>query len=208
MSTWTDILEGLFPAGIPESAKWEDVGAMSHVLNLVGSKAQSNHMFYPSGGGMDLLGAFPFNEEPGCLALKVTDRSVEVVKPTALLFESFGPDLEWAYFRLECEPLSPTGVYKGPQVRGSEELVLVSSGVYAPRSAWDNDDYEGKPLPSTAQLVTRSVGGGPFVVFAKGSSYNLSHGRGSDTYDARHAKMSAAAFRQYIEKSAKAASEV
>ena len=156
---------------------------------------------------MDLIGASSFDEESSCLALKIGDRSTEVVKPSALLFESFGAELEWAYFRLECQSMSYTGVYEEPQKGANEEVVLVSSGIYAPRSAWDEDYYEGEPLPRTAQLVTRSVGGGPFVIFAKGSVYNLSSGRGSDTYDARHAKMNAAAFRQYIEKSAKTASE-
>ena len=90
MATWTDLLEGLFPIGIPVSAKWEDLASMSSVLNHVGLRLNSNHMFYPTGGGNDLRGAFPFDEESGCLALKTGERVAEVVKPSALLFESFG----------------------------------------------------------------------------------------------------------------------
>ena len=161
-------------------------------------------MFYPTGGGNDLRGAFPFDEESGCLALKTGERVAEVVKPSALLFESFGAKPEWAYFRLECQSLSYSGVYEGEQEGANEEVVLVSAGIYAPRSAWDEDDYQGERLPRTAQLIVRSVGGGPFVIFAKGSVYNLASGRGSDTYDARHVQMNAAEFREYIDKSAKA----
>jgi hypothetical protein len=182
LATWTDLLEGLFPTGIPESAKWTDVATMSSILDDVGSQSNSNHMFYPTGGGNDLRGAFPFDEESGCLALKTGERSAQVVKPSALLFESFGAELEWAYFRLECQPLSYSGVYEGEQKGANEEVVLVYPGIYAPRSAWDEDEYQGEPLPRTAELIDRSVGGGPFVIFAKGSAYNLSSGRGSDTY--------------------------
>lgn len=161
-------------------------------------------MFYPTSGGMDLKGAFPFDEEPGCLALKTGKRVVEVVKPSALLFESCGAEVEWAYFRLECQSLPPSGVYEDLQEGAREEVVLIAPGIYAARATWDDDQYQGKPLPSTAQLIVRSVGGGPFVIFAKGSLYNLASGRGFDTYDARHAKMNAVEFREYIEKSAKA----
>jgi len=203
LSTWTALLEELFPTGVPVSAKWEDLTSISSVLNPIGLQEQSNHMFYPTGGGMDLIGASPFDEESGCLALKTGERSIEVVKPSALLFESFGDELEWAYFRLECQPMSYSGVYEGQQEGANEEVVLVSPGTYAPRSAWDDDEYQGERLPSTAQLVVRSVGGGPFVIFAKGSVYNLASGRGSDTYDARHVRMNSAEFRKYIERSAK-----
>jgi hypothetical protein len=203
LATWTAILEGLFPTGIPASAKWEDVASISSVLDDIGSQSNSNHMFYPTGGGNDLRGAFAFDEESGCVALKKGERSARVVKPSALLFESFGTALEWAYFRVECQSMTYTGVYEDPQEGDDEEVVLVSPGIYAPRSAWDENEYLGEPLPSTAQLVIRSVGGGPYVIFAKGSVYNLSSGRGSDTYDARHAQMNATKFRNYIEKSAK-----
>lgn len=154
---------------------------------------------------MDLEGAFSFDEEPGCLALKIGGPVADVVKPSALLFESCGTEAEWAYFRLECQPLPPSGVYEDLEGSGmtSEEVVLVAPGKYAARAVWDAGEYQGKRLPSTAQLIIRSVGGGPLVIFAKGSIYNLASGRGTDAYDARHAKMNAADFRDYIERSAK-----
>lgn len=201
LKLWTQALNKVFPKGVPSSAKWTDIAEMSAVLAIVGSQPNSNHMFFPTGGGMDLEGATPYKEEPGCLALKLGERVLEVVKPSALLFESFGPDLQWAYFRLECHPLPDSGVYDTPQ-GDSEEVVLVAPGEkYAPRSAWDNDEHEGKRLTRAARLIVRSTGGGPLVVFSKGSTYNFGN---SDTYDARHAKMDAAKFQEYIRRSAKA----
>jgi serine/threonine-protein kinase len=168
-------------------------------------------MFYPTSGGMDLEGARPFSEERGCLALKTGDHVFEVVRPSALLFESIGTGLDWTYFWLECEPLEPCGVYEdaeeeiddGDQDHSpiqSEEVVLVAPGTYAPRAAWDANEFEGEPLPETAQLIVRFLGGGPFVIFSKGSLYNLGRARDFDAYDAPHAKMNAAQFRSFIER--------
>jgi serine/threonine-protein kinase len=172
---------------------------MSAVLNKIGSQPNSNHMFYPTSGGMDLDGAYPFENEPGCLALKTDDRVAEVVKPSVLLFECASPELEWAYFRLECEPLQPCGVYEDSTPVKREEVVLVASGTYARREAWDADEFQGKPLPSTAQLINRFIGGGPFVIFSKGSLYNLGRSGNFDAYNAVHAQMNAAQFRRLIE---------
>jgi serine/threonine-protein kinase len=96
LKVWKELLESIFPLGIPSSATWTDLLSMSSVLNKIASHPDSNHMFYPTQGGMDLLEAFPYEEESGCLALRTGERMVEVVKPAALLFESFGPQLEWA----------------------------------------------------------------------------------------------------------------
>ncbi len=201
LKLWKQALNDIFPNKVPASAKWTEIAEMSAVLAVVGSQPNSNHIFFPTGGGMDLDGAAPYNEEPGCLALKVGDRVLEVVKPSALLFESFGDDLQWAYFRLECEPLPDSGAHVTPQ-GDSEEVVLLGPGEkYVPRSAWDDDEHEGKHLTKAARLVVRSTGGGPLVIFSKGSTYNFGN---SDTYDARHAEVDAARFHDYIRRSAEA----
>jgi serine/threonine-protein kinase len=98
LKVWKELLESIFPLGIPSSAAWTDLRSMCSVLTKIASHSDSNHMFYPTHGGMDLLEAFPFEVEPGCLALRTGESMVEVVKPAVLLFESFGPRLEWAYF--------------------------------------------------------------------------------------------------------------
>ena len=210
LGLWEELIRGLFPEGIPTSAQWTELKAMSSVLNFIGSKENANHMFYPTGGGMDLEGAVRFDEEPGCLALKTGDRVAEVVKPSALLFESFGAELGWAYFRLECAPMSPCGVYDYGEdgddnlpLPKREEVVLVEPGTYGTRSDWDANSSHGKRLPETAQLIIRSLGGGPFVVFSKGSTYNFARGKGFDAYSAPHATNNAQEFRQFIANAAR-----
>jgi serine/threonine-protein kinase len=204
LKLWAQLMKEIFPYGIPASATWTDLDSMGSVLTKIGSRPNSNHMFYPTGGGMDLSGASPFNEEPGCLALRTGgERVVEVVKPSALLFESFGSELEWAYFRIECEPMPLSGIYRKDELGnlGREELVLVSPGTYADRNAWDENEYDGEPLPESARLVIRFFGGKPFVIFAKGSIYNMANGQ-FDAYDARHAKVSAPKFKARIKEAA------
>ena len=125
---------------------------------------------------------------------------VEVVKPAALLFESFGPKLEWAYFRIECQAMSPSGVYENLGNLESEEVVLVAPGIYANRAAWDENEYDSERLPESARLVDRFFVGKPFVIFAKESTYNQADA--PDAYDAQHAEISATQFKEYIKKRA------
>ena len=200
---WTEGLQEVFPSGIPVSNEWNDVDSMASVLDKIGVRAQSNHMFFPMGGGHDLLGASPYREEAGCLALKVSDHLYEVVKPSMLLFEAFGSDLEWSYFRIECDKMPWTGV-ADEQEGATEEVVLISPGEYAPRAAWDENSYEGEGLPEDAKLIVRFVGSGSLVIFSKGSQYNLGQDAGRDAYDGRHNKRTSEQFRSYIERSAKA----
>ncbi len=70
-------------------------------------------MFYPGGGGMDLMGA-RIGREPKTIELLVdeNEKYVGLVKPRKLVFESFGFDMEWNYFRLENDELVPSGVYE------------------------------------------------------------------------------------------------
>lgn len=55
LKVWKEILESIFPLGIPSSAAWTDLRSMSSVLTKIASHPDSNHMFYPTQGGMDLL---------------------------------------------------------------------------------------------------------------------------------------------------------
>ena len=200
LALWGAALGSIFPDGIPASAKWTDLASIASVLNKVGTKPDSNHMFFPTGGGLDLDGASVLEEEPDNLALKTGERVREVVRPTVLLFESFGAEIEWAYFRLECESFPRTDVYEGSEGK-NEEVVLLPGGEYAPRSAWDEDEYRGLRLSKSALLLVRETSGGPIVVFSKGSTYNLGK---PDAYSGRHAKVSAEQFRDFIRRSAEA----
>ena len=65
VNLWKQALNEILSGGVPASAKWTDIGRMSAVLAVVGSQQNSNHMFFPTGGGFDLGGAAFYKEEPG-----------------------------------------------------------------------------------------------------------------------------------------------
>ena len=102
-------------------------------------------------------------------------------------------DGEWTYFRLNLAPLSPVN---GDPSRHREELTELAPGTYEERSLLDGHD-----VTASARGVSRWFKGA-FVIFAKGSTYNLS----PSTYDGRHSlgrkykETTADAFRTYIEK--------
>lgn len=184
---WIHIHQQIFPLGIPLHCEWKDRSTIINIINAIGSKDNSNHMFYPTGGGMDVESAKPSNEE-GCIELFTGLH--DVFKPTRMLFESFD-DPMWNYFRLELSEMEP---FESGSERGSEMVTEVEEGKYISGRYWDQGEYMGEPLPKTARPVTRHLRGS-FVIFAKASFYN----RHSSTYDARHNKMSAEEFRRYLE---------
>jgi serine/threonine-protein kinase len=194
LAEWEAAIAKLFPGGAPETAQWNDITDIVRVLKVVGETDHSNHMFYPNGGGNDLADA-SVSHEPGCIELRCG--TTVIVKPQGLTFNSFGKHPEWSYFRLETGGLAPSGVYE--TAHEYEEVTELRPGQYVDRGAWDEGYYghdeEGRELklPKGARCLTRLYDGA-FVIFSKASIYNQI----SDTYDGRHAKMSAADFREYI----------
>lgn len=195
---WIEIQHELFPGGIPTSSKWDSIPAMLRVLKKIGEK-DLNHLFFPSGGGLDLLGA-QTSHERDCIELIFSPKSATILRPKVLMFESFPAQLSMSYFRIEARTLDPSGVYEN-LLRPDEELLEVGPENYMERSFWDEghvghdeDGYE-IPIPKHARVVHRYFGGS-FVIFAKGSLYNDE----TSTYDARHDKMTAPEFRAYIER--------
>ncbi len=193
---WIDVQRRLFPVIRPERAIWTDIDDIVQILSLLGERTGLNHLFFPSGGGMDLTGAIRSDVEPGCIELDTEGQTV-VLRPARLLFESFGTDAQWDYFRLEAAPLDPSGVYDEAGLGLDEEVTEIPDVGYVERWHWDENEYEEKSLPEGSRVVSRYFGGA-FVIFQKTSFYN----RISATYDARHNKMSADEFREYMSKGA------
>lgn len=197
LKQWKTFLFDLFPGTIPKSFEWKSISEILFVLNKIGSQYNMNHLFFPTGGGLDLTGAKSSYEE-GCIELLFDELSY-IVKPQSLCFESFGDEYEWAYFRLEADFLEPSGVYDELS-RDLEELTEISPLEYVDRSIWDygyygtDEDGNEIPLPDTARTIIRFFSGS-FVIFAKGSIYN----RTSGTYDGRHNQMNSTEFRSHIE---------
>jgi serine/threonine protein kinase len=193
LTEWTELTRKLFPLGAPTRSTWEGVDAICLVLAEIAKVPSLNHMFYPTGGGNTITAVSTAAEE-GAIALHVGEKMVEILKPAKLTFESFGNDTNWSYFRLEASPMAPTGVQGAinPE-RTYETLTEISPGRYAPYAFWDQNEYNGEPLPESARPAGRYLAGA-FVFFSTRSFYNQTPG----TYDARHNKMSEEAFRAYI----------
>ena len=115
-----------------------------------------------------------------------------------MIFESFGIDAQWNYFRLETGNLELSYFHnnEGRSFDGiSEEVSELSPGEYAYYDFIENnrnseDDYI---LPKFARHVVRLFEG-DFVIFNKRSYYNLD----VSTYDGRHNTMTTNEFREYI----------
>lgn len=194
---WKRLIDGLFPIAVPDRAKWEQPQQIIAVLNQIGSVQSVNHLFFPDGGGADLLGAAAANER-GLISLNC-DGTSYYVKPESLSFESFGDqdDYQLSYFRLELTPIPDTGTYPGFGQSGSiaEELLELSPGQYVDRSSSDAGEHQGQPLPKDARVIVRLLSGS-MVIFQKSSLYN----KIPATYDAPHDKVDGEQFRLEIAK--------
>lgn len=197
---WQELQKQLFPTTVPQRVFWENPTEIAHILNIVGSIPSLNQLFYPSGGTMDLEGA-NLGSEPHTVELVIGDRWIDLIRPKRLIFESFGSDSQWNYFRLETQSLEPTGI--GRVSFGNEDLVEVEPLHYINSSYWDSGYYDGERLPSSARLVTRHMNGA-FVIFSKRSFYNLA----TSTSDGRHNQMATEEFRNYIAQKVKLADEI
>ena len=185
---WIEIQRQLFPNHIPTRAEWQNLDTIASILTLIGSRDSLNHTFFPDGGGLDISSA-RMSAEDACLELEF-DFGVYIVRPKRLIFENFGADQQWNYFRLEADSLEESGVYPGiSENHMSEQLVRLAGGSYV-----DYDNHSD-PFPPGARSVARCFGGS-FVIFQKTSIYN----QVSETYDGRHNKMTAEVFRANISK--------
>lgn len=192
---WTEVLRKLFPISTPKRAIWEDIDEIIQILQILGATRNLNHLFFPESGGMDLENARRSTEE-GCIELDF--QLISIVKPKRLIFESFGADSNWNYFRLETGGLEPSGVYSKERLDGRirEDVSELYPGEYEDYEIAEHRSYyreRGYDIPKEARHVSRYFEGA-FVIFNKRSHYNLN----SSTYDARHNKMTTDEFREYI----------
>lgn len=194
---WFEVQAKLFPTAFPKRVIWEDINDIVGVLKVLCMYDNLNHMFFPRSGGLDLEDVRLASED-GCIELDF--QLVSIVRPKRLVFEAFGYDPEWNYFRLELEELEPSGVYKKEQTEkyDHEEVSELSPGYYEEYGVLEEKSHYqemGFEISETARQVTRWFRGS-FVIFNKRSKYNLTSG----TYDGRHNKMGTDEFREYIQR--------
>jgi len=193
---WEQKLNSLFPDGVPGDYVWSERADIVGILTAIGQE-DLNELLFPDGGGMDLTGAAESVEE-GCIELHFGSR-VDIVKPQRLLFHCFGSAWEWAYFRLETEPLAPTGIYE-PSNQLHEEVVELAPGEYVNSAEVyasvdkSTDSGTSQPIPDSARRVIRHFSGS-FAIFPKRSRYMTVLG----AYDGRHDKTDDAQFKAHVE---------
>lgn len=205
IAQWKELNEFLFADLIPTEAIWEETEDIIEVLKLLTKQKNLNHLFFPDGGGHDLIDA-RVSDEPGCIEIEfpgINDqRSVHIIKPKRLIFQTFKYKNEWNYFRIETEKLDPVdpahlgGVSDEFDDILYEDVIKVSAGSYVPVYSVE-EFYQQHPnhIFTTEDLVSRWVGG-VFVIFGKNSPYN----KISATYDGRHNKMDKSEFRDHVKK--------
>lgn len=188
---WEGLVKSIFNGKVPKRYEWMDIEDIISILNRIGSSDALNHTFFPSGGGMDLASAIQSHEE-GCIEINCSGL-ISILKPNKLMFEYFPEgDYEWVYFRIVTDDLPSTNVYENLR-DNYEELTELSSGSYVERSVWDDNEFNGQPLPSNARVVSRILKG-DLVIFNKASLYNAN----PSTYDGRHSEYGAEGFRDHI----------
>ncbi|MBX9279634.1 protein kinase [Klebsiella pneumoniae] len=195
LTEWLEIQNLLFPMGSPAHAEWRKKEDIINILSVIAERKSLNHMFYPTGGGMDLKGVEPSGES-GFISLLVGFQSAEILKPQKLCYESFGFDPEWNYFWLEAEKIEPISGVALSNNGFDQYLTELDRGAYTGPEAWEYNEYNCKPLPETARRINRYIKGA-FVFFSKASRYN----RTSSTYDAWQ-NIGEVKFRELIEKAA------
>ncbi len=194
---WAEVLNKIFPLSIPQRAIWEEIDDIIQILQILGTTPNLNHLFFPESGGLDLKNARRSVEE-GCIELDFV--SIYIVKPKRLIFESFGADANWNYFRLETGGLKPSGVYSNERLKGKirEDVSETYPGKYEDYDIAENRSYyreRGYDVPIGTRHVMRYFEGS-FVIFNKRSPYNLD----ASTYDGRHNEMTTDEFREYIQR--------
>jgi hypothetical protein len=197
LNEWKEVLKEIFKGPIPESRTWTDKKEMNRALYFLGRNPDLNQTYLPDGGRLHLKRGED-SSEPDCLDLHFVDHPVCIVKPRALIFQSFGKAHEWDYFRLETKELDPSGWY--PNLEGiKEELTEISPGDYADRKYWDLGSYEydetGReiPLSSRARIVFRYFSGA-WVILVNDSPYLEISGSGNGG----HSEMTEEAFKEFI----------
>jgi hypothetical protein len=190
---WKANIDDIFDGKVPKEYEWRNISEIVRVLNVIASRQNSNHMFYPTGGGEDVVSA-NISVEKNCIEIN-TGGLINVMYPHSLRFEQISSVPMWSYFRLELDNLEPTNIYEYSNGDSEELTDLGGVGEYVDRMYWDVNEFEGEKLPIGSRVVTRFFKGA-FVIFSKGSVYN----KISATYDGRHSKMDAATFKSYIEK--------
>jgi len=186
IDSWEAKLSALFDGEIPADAEWYGANEIAGVFDAM--LGNEGHILLPTGGDEDLRSVRASKD--GLLEWSGDDDSLDkyarVVKPVRLVFSNPGNQTHEAHFILEVDAM-PAALHDGyANADGIEECVELAKGSYAPRSAWDNNEFQGKPLPESARLVIRATKPGRYALFGRGAIYCKIRDSTFDAYSAFH----------------------
>lgn len=169
---WNYIINDIAPYK-PETVEWTDYKQIANVLNIISKTYSLNHMFMPSGGGMDLIGCNVSNRK-GFIELN-EGGIIKLVKPKKLYMEIIG-EYEWNYFYLQTEEIPLTGIYnyedKSLDKVYYEPVLELGPNEYINNNYNNYGEYNGKKLPEKVRSILIGIKG-DYVIFPKNSFYNL-----------------------------------
>lgn len=171
LERWWGMLSSLFEiesiADLPERHEWTDPNEIIQVLHMIGTQT-SNHVFSPSGGGLDLRSARANEYFPGFIDMNLDNIVFETMIPAKLEFyRCLERDVDATYFLLENAPTNQ--VFSQDITRQRQELYISKDGKFASydqiRDSYDEDFANWQEF-QIHFLQSR------FVIAHKGGSYN------------------------------------
>ena len=182
LKLWEEKLLEIFNNQIPVRCEWNNTLQIREIINKIGIDGL-NHMFYPSGGGLDITGCEISSQRDALI--EILTGIPNVCYPRRLVFDSICGEIEWSYFRLELNELEPSGLYSD-KMEFDEEVYENFTGELMPYS-----DYE--PNESCRHIV-RLLKGTVLIVPKMCYYNNIPY-----TYDGRHNKYNHDIFRTIME---------
>jgi hypothetical protein len=174
---WSEKINATVGPSASTSMTWQRIDQMAEILRPFMGSGQ-NHGYFPTGGGHDFLAVRRSTTEPDFLEFEVSSRLFYLGRPARLRLERIEQETAESFLYIELESIGSSGVYSADEDglqrdRAKEELVDLGGGGYVERGAWDRGfvEDEDEPLPDTARLVHRILGGGLMIV-CKASIWN------------------------------------
>lgn len=170
---------------------WRTQNDIYRVLKRISDTLTSSHALFSDMGGLDYTDVIEVAED-NCIGLILQGR-IEILRPKELRFEIFPDYPTWNYMLLELDELEA----KDSDGSMEEEILTEDEpGHYVPRECFLYGVYDydsGGKLPETAREVVRRLRGRLLFPF----KFGLYNGM-RETYDGRHANVSADEFRKYV----------
>lgn len=172
---WTNVLNTLFPSGIPDRAIWTGCRDIAEILNKICNlNYKGTYTFLPVSGGLELVGA----TNKGSYLDLIAGQEYSV-KPYRLVFDYISNDIGQSYFWLE-------GLITFCCLDEDKELILEP----AVDLNYEDSKYRTFGKYGDGYIIKKAT----FVIFNKNSLYN----QAGFTDDGRHNNMSLEEFKLYV----------